>query len=179
MQMPDVRPSLTSGQHSTRLCVALALAPHALVHCVASPSHRAYFPVPMRRLAPMRDTLHSQLDPRVTLHVSFGSRALAVSLAPLRLLSSCVAQPLSTLCLCATPARCSPPTSAPRAALAHVSLLLYCHSWPACMPAHTLAFAPLPLSLFASCASSACLLCTCVPGRTPRPPLCVSCGACR
>jgi hypothetical protein len=156
----------------------LANAPrsHVPVHCAGARAACTHalrrtawssrlFPVPIRRLAPMRDTLHPQLDPSVKLHVSFGSRALAVSLALLCLLSSCVAQPLSTLCLCATPARCSPPTSALRAAPVHVSLLLYCLSSPACMPTHTLAFAPLPLSLFASCAPSAWLLCTCVPGR--------------
>jgi hypothetical protein len=77
---------------------------------------RAYFPVPMHRLAPMHNTLHPQLDPHDAPHVSFGSRALAVSLAPPRLLSYCVTQPLSASCLCATPASCSPSTSAPRAA---------------------------------------------------------------
>jgi hypothetical protein len=44
-------------------CVALTLATHALVHFIVLLGRHAYFPVPMRCLAPMRDTLHAQLDP--------------------------------------------------------------------------------------------------------------------
>jgi hypothetical protein len=44
-------------------CVTPVLAPHALVHCIVTFGHHTYFPVPMRRLAPMHDTLHPQLDP--------------------------------------------------------------------------------------------------------------------
>jgi hypothetical protein len=113
------------------------------MHYIMSLGRRAYFPVPMRRLAPMHNTLHPQLDPRDAPHVSFGSRALAVSLVPPRLLSYCVTQPLSASCLCATPASCSPSTSAPRAApktaaSPHPCMCRYCCTaslrLPACPP---------------------------------------------
>jgi hypothetical protein len=137
----------------TCLCVAPALAPHALVHCVAPLGRHAYFPIPMCRLAPMRDTLHPQLDPRDAPPASYAAQHRRPH-APVRCAQ---AEP--------TPSRCVRPATTARApTVAHTPIAAV--RVPPAWLSHTQTQRPSPLSAVTQSTSITSLWC-CSPSTPP------------